>query len=104
VLIPGLLMLATFGLERVESSLRRDTISSDDVAEFLQQAEASDVDTLARDGMDSALLSLAQRRGDRDATAAAALTRAREQGLPTREYFHHLGNTEFRQTSQANPV
>ncbi|MDZ4268678.1 MAG: hypothetical protein U1D00_23825, partial [Mycobacterium sp.] len=31
-LIPGLLMLATFGLERVESSLRRDSITAADVA------------------------------------------------------------------------
>ena len=41
-------MLATFGLERLESGLRRDTVSATDVAKFLEQAEAADVDTLAR--------------------------------------------------------
>ena len=44
-------MLATFGLERLESGLDRDTVSATDVAEFLQQAQADDVRTLARDGM-----------------------------------------------------
>ena len=33
----------------------RDTVSATDVAEFLQQAEADDVNTLARDGMTQAL-------------------------------------------------
>ncbi|MET0995563.1 MAG: hypothetical protein ABWY20_16420, partial [Mycobacterium sp.] len=30
--IPGLLMLATFGLERLETGLNRDTVSATDVA------------------------------------------------------------------------
>ena len=41
--IPGLLMLATFGLERLESGLDGDTVSAADVAEFLEQARADDV-------------------------------------------------------------
>ena len=48
-------MLATFGLERLESGLDRDTVSATDVAEFLEQARADDVRTLARDGMPKAL-------------------------------------------------
>ena len=67
-LIPGLLMLATFGLERLESGLRRDIVSATDVAKFLEQAEPADVDTLARDGMSSALDSLNQRLHEREST------------------------------------
>ena len=37
-LIPGLLMLATFGLDRVESSLRSDVISTTNAAKFVDQA------------------------------------------------------------------
>ena len=48
-------MLATFGLQRIESGLDRDTVSATDVAEFLEQAQADDVHTLARDGMPEAL-------------------------------------------------
>ena len=53
-------MLATFGLQRLESSLDDDTVSASDVAEFLDQAEADDVNTLARDGMAPALDGLHQ--------------------------------------------
>lgn len=55
-------MLATFGLERVESSLALDTVSAADVAEFLDQAQPDDVGTLARDGMPYALDCLHRRR------------------------------------------
>src|SRR5689334_14751426 len=48
--IPGLLMLATIGLGRLESALGSGPVSPSDVAEFLQQADADDVDTLVRDG------------------------------------------------------
>jgi len=103
-LIPGLLMLATFGLERIESSLRRDTISATDVAEFLEQAEASDVDALARDGMDSALDCLHRRLEERDSATGGLLGHVPGSGLPTREYFSRRENTEFQQTRHANPV
>lgn len=103
-LIPGLLMLATFGLERVESSLAGDTLSATDVAEFLDQAEAGDVDTLARDGMGRALHSLHQRLGERDSATGGLVEHIPAPGLPTRQYFHHHPNTEFQQTRHANPV
>jgi hypothetical protein len=64
--IPALLMLATFGLQRLESSLEDDTVSASDVAEFLDQAEPDDVDTLAREGMGRALDGLHQRLGERE--------------------------------------
>lgn len=103
-LIPGLLMLATFGLERVEASLGRDTISADDVAEFLDQAEASDVDTLARDGMDTAMHSLQRRLNERESTRVGLLEHVQVPGLPTQQYFHHHPNPGFQQTRHANPV
>jgi hypothetical protein len=53
--IPGLLMLATFGLQRLEAGLENDTLTASDVAEFLEQAEPSDMRTLAREGMPEAL-------------------------------------------------
>jgi hypothetical protein len=95
-LIPGLLMLATFGLERLESGLNRDTVSAADVAEFLQQAEAADVDALARDGMDRALVGLQRRIRDREPVEMSS--------LPTRLYVHHRPNPEFQPTPHANPV
>ncbi|MBW8711712.1 MAG: hypothetical protein JF631_11875, partial [Mycobacterium sp.] len=64
--IPALLMLATFGLQRLESSLDDDAVSASDVAEFLEQAEAGDVNTLAREGMGRALDGLHRRLGERD--------------------------------------
>ncbi|MDZ4233350.1 MAG: hypothetical protein U1C73_06240 [Dietzia sp.] len=97
-------MLATFGLERVESSLTADTLSATDVAEFLDQAEAGDVNTLARDGMDRALHSLHQRRSERDSATGGLSELIPVPGLPTRQYFHHHANTEFQQTRHANPV
>ena len=97
-------MLATFGLERVESSLRRDTFSATDVAEFLDQAEASDVDTLARDGMDSALDCLHRRLNERDSATGGLVEHVPSSRLPTREYFDRLPNTEFQQTRHANSV
>ncbi|MCV7151748.1 hypothetical protein H7I57_10740 [Mycobacterium pyrenivorans] len=107
-LIPGLLMLATFGLERVESSLRRDSISAADVAGFLDQAEASDVDALARDGMGTAMHGLRRRLDEQSSTAGELGEHIPARGLPTRQYIHHRvhqdANPEFQQTRHANPV
>ncbi len=103
-LIPGLLMLATFGLERVEAGLRRDTLSTADVDEFLVQAEASDVDVLARAGMDRALHNIHQRLNERDTPLAGFVEDISAPRLPTRECLAHLANTEFRQTRHANRV
>ena len=103
-LIPGLLMLATFGLERLESGLRRDTVSATDVAKFLEQAEAVDVDTLARDGMSRALDGLNQRLHERESTTNGLSATAPAPGLPTRLYVHHRPNPEFQPTRHANRV
>ena len=65
-------MLATFGLQRIESSLEDDTVSAADVVEFLDQAQADDVGTLAREGMGRALDGLHKRLGERDWPLPAA--------------------------------
>jgi hypothetical protein len=65
VLVPALLMLATFGLSRLEAGLVRDTVTARDVADFLAQAEAVDVGTLARVGMPKALDDMHRRRTER---------------------------------------
>ncbi|QZT62444.1 hypothetical protein JN085_26805 [Mycolicibacterium austroafricanum] len=103
-LIPGLLMLATFGLERVESGLGRDTVTPSDVDEFLEQARAGGAPTPARDGSDRAPQAVDRRPGERDAPHASLVTTITAQGLPTREYLHQLSNTEFRQTRHADRV
>jgi hypothetical protein len=102
--IPGLLMLATFGLQRLESALDDNAVSASDVAEFLEQAETDDVNTLAREGMGRALDSMHQRLGERDwpldgGTGAVEMT-----SLPTRLYLHHGSNPEFQPTRHANRV
>lgn len=98
-------MLATFGLERLESGLNRDTVSATDVAEFLEQAKADDVSTLARDGMSEALDGLHRRRSDRvDPTAGAVARRPDQPGLPTGGYAHKGVNPQFQATRHANRV
>jgi hypothetical protein len=98
--IPGLLMLATFGLERLESGLNHDTLSATDVAEFLKQARADDVRTLARDGMPHALDCL-HRRLQPDPGSAAV---DKWPHLPIPLYVYNRGNTEFQPTRHANRV
>jgi hypothetical protein len=102
--IPALLMLATFGLQRLESSLSDDTVSAADVAEFLDQAEADDVDTLAREGMGSALDSLHKRLGEQDWPQPAAAAAREMSSLPNRLVMHHRANPEFQPTRHANRV
>jgi hypothetical protein len=102
--IPGLLMLATIGLGRLESALGCDPVSPSDVAEFLQQAEADDVDTLVRDGMGQALDNIHRRLHERESAAAAVPVGAATAGLPTRVYIHELANPGFQPTRHANRV
>jgi hypothetical protein len=56
-------MLATFGLQRVETKLECGCVGAADVAEFLAEARPGDMRTLARDGMSEALDSFQRRRG-----------------------------------------
>jgi hypothetical protein len=102
--IPALLMLATFGLQRLESSLDDDTVSASDVAEFLDQAEADDVNTLAREGMGRALDGLHQRLSERDWPPEAPIAVRDLASLPNRLVVHHRSNPEFQPTRHANRV
>jgi hypothetical protein len=97
-------MLATFGLQRLESSLDDAAVSASDVAEFLEQAEADDVNTLAREGMGRALDSMHQRLGERDWPLDGGTGAADMASLPTRLYVHHGSNPEFQPTRHANRV
>ncbi len=102
--IPALLMLATFGLQRLESSLDEDTVSASDVADFLDQAEADDVNTLALEGMSRALDGLHQRLGERDSPLDRRTAARDTASLPNRLYAHHRSNPEFQPTRHANRV
>lgn len=85
--IPGLLMLATFGLQRVESRLNRDCVGATDVAEFFAQARPADMRALARDGLPVAWDGMQRRR-------AAAV----DEPVPT------AANPQFRPTRRADSV
>jgi hypothetical protein len=98
-------MLATFGLERLESSLDRDTVQANDVAEFLEHAESGDVSTLARDGMPEALDCFHRRRMKHtEQSMEAVLKRANYPGLYSRAYGHSRANPQFQPTRHADSV
>ena len=100
-------MLATFGLQRLESGLDRDTVSAADVAEFLEQARADDVHTLARDGMPEALDGMHRRLQERvpePEVAKAFIIDDDWSSLPMPLYADNVANTEFQQSPHANRV
>lgn len=103
-LIPVLLMAATLGLQRLEAGLHRDTVSATDVAKFLEEAEPSDVDTLARDGMSRALDELRQRQHVEHAITNGSGVPYSAPSLPIRRYAQHGMNPEFQQTRHADRV
>jgi hypothetical protein len=98
--IPGLLMLVTFGLDRLESRLGRGCVGASDVAEFLAQAQPSDVTTLARDGIGEALDCFQRRRMDRidPARELANYSHIRPR------HVHAGPNPQFRPTRHADSV
>jgi hypothetical protein len=99
-LIPGLLMLATFGLERLESSLNAGAVGAAEVAEFLAQAQPGDMRTLARDGMPEALDCFRRRRmrGLEEPLGVANYSRAHSRPV------HAMANPQFRQTRHVDSV
>jgi hypothetical protein len=114
---PGLLMLATFGLQRLEAGLENNTLTASDVAEFLEQAEPIDVRTLAREGMPEALDSLHRRINYEtaplpssaepitDQWSAATLISAPDQPTPPRHrHQHSRANRQFAPREHANRV
>ncbi|WP_413031155.1 hypothetical protein [Mycolicibacterium litorale] len=83
--IPWLLMVATFGLQRVESGLVRDTMTTSDVDDFLEQAEAA-------------------RQQNRPEPVETLPTRMPTDGLPTRVYIPQPTNPQFQPTRHVNRV
>jgi hypothetical protein len=119
--IPGLLMLATFGLARLEAGLENDALTASDVADFLKQAELVDVRTLARDGMPEApdcrhgrigritdewayLPSRAEPATDRLLTASFISAAPAEPGLVKRRRQDSRPNRQFGPREHANRV
>ena len=100
-------MLATFGLQRIESGLDRDIVSVTDVAEFLEQAQADDVRTLARDGMPEALDGMHRRLQGRIPEPEVVTTYIIDDdwsNLPMPLYADNVANTEFQRSLHANRV
>ena len=118
--VPGLLMLTTLGLGRLEKEFADDTVTATDVDEFLEHAEAVDVHTLAREGMPEALEYLHRRQAQRLADAPAPESHVgkhraetifardfdgrSEAGLPTRIHTHSRVNPQFGGTRHVNRV
>ena len=118
--VPGLLMLATLGLGRLEGQLAHDTVTATDVDEFLDHAEAVDVHTLAREGMPEALEYLHRRQAQQlaDPASGRRMTGRHhaetifatdfdgrgEAGLPTRIHAHSRANPQFTVTRHVNRV
>jgi hypothetical protein len=94
--IPGLLMLATFGLDRLEADLDADTVSPEDVAAALEQAKADCAKTPIR--------AIHELSDDFDPRVEAYLATRPVTGLPARIYVHHGSNPEFRPTRQPDRV
>ena len=94
--IPGLLMLATFGLDRLEAGLDEGTVSRTDVDEILAQAKAdtSRMPLAAYDTGPPNTLPLREPRHDERPLAEPA------SDLPTRVYVHHRPNPQFQPTRQ----
>jgi hypothetical protein len=115
--IPGLLMLATLGLQRLEAGLEKDTLTASDVAEFLDQAEPIDVRTLAREGMPEALDSLHRRINYETAPlpssaepvtdqwwAATSISAPNQPASPRHRHQHSQANRQFAPREHANRV
>ena len=93
VCVPGLLMLSTFGLQRLEEALHTELTPADEVTEYLERAaKATPAPAPAR--------AEAQHRG---AEAHSRLSDD-EPGLPTRTYAHARPNPQFHRTQYANRV
>lgn len=114
--VPGLLMLATFGLGRLERDLsgRPFAITASD--ESPGPAEVMDMRTLARDGMPEALEYLHLRRERRELEAPPAGGRHAAPGFapdfyrldefvsPAARHTHPRGNPQFKTPGYVNRV
>ena len=119
-LVPGLLMLATLGLGRLERQLAPGSVTATDVDEFVENANAVDVHTLAREGMPEALDYLHRRHAQQTADSPPHGRHARpediappfsgdlniydEAALPTQMHKHSRANPEVTGTRHINRV
>jgi hypothetical protein len=99
--IPGLLMLATFGLDRLEASLDGDVVSEQDVTAYVEQAKAVCAKPAAHTGdvLRYELLDDAYE----DEYEECIVTES-PRGLPARVFIHHGSNPEFQATRHAYRV
>ncbi|MCV7230442.1 hypothetical protein H7J73_30985 [Mycolicibacterium komossense] len=102
--VPGLLMLATFGLQRLEAGITDDSVESAKQLTKLIDAAAPRPELPQR---------AISRRSDHDFPVVPPLRTAfrtvrgtidGEPGLPTRRFAHANANPEFRETPHANRV
>lgn len=70
VVFPFLLMLFALAMEKVQSGLDRLSVGRAQVEEFLENADATDVGNLAKDGLPAALDELRLRHGAADGDEA----------------------------------
>jgi hypothetical protein len=107
--VPGLLILVTLGLGRLETEIAHNTVTTTDVDEFLEYAEAVDVHTLAREGMPEALDYLHRRQAlqlTQSAAPASHVGRHRAEVIFAREfgYADEAGlAAQIRTHSRVNP-
>ena len=105
--VPGLLMLATLGLGRLERLIARepDDIDGLDVHEFLERAEAVDMHTLASEGMPEAMEYLHRHQSQHlDTNFARHLGGPGEEELPPRIHRFSRDNPLDRATGHINRV
>ncbi|MEE4024460.1 hypothetical protein V1Y59_15345 [Gordonia sp. PKS22-38] len=62
LLFPAVLMLFALAMEKVQARIDRLAVSRDHVEEFLESADAAQVDTLAKEGFPAALDEFRSRR------------------------------------------
>lgn len=93
VCVPGLLMLSTFGLQRLEEALQTDRTAHADVTEYLARAA-------------KAAPAQAPTRAETEHRQAEvhSLLSDDEPGLPTHPFAHARPNTQFHRTQYANRV
>ena len=104
VFVPGLLMLATFGLDRLESGLVGDAVSADDVAAALDRAKADCARPAAPHDVYDDEMGAEHVYEPFRSRVTEPLSAAGAQRLPARIYIHHRGNPEFLPTRQADRV
>jgi hypothetical protein len=99
--IPGLLLLATFGLDRLEAGIEGDAVSAADVNGYLEQAKA----VCARPAANSHPVRTYQLLDDvYDDEYDEHVVTESPRGLPARVFIHHGSNPEFQPTRHAYRV